>query len=152
MAMNYPQPRFIKLDANGAHLPPDAEGHVAVLDRLPRPDGMHRIWPVADVTKSPTTVDKLEAAAGKIELFGERGLVLADFDELSSLVDRARADPSIDTKFFPSTVATWYASSTPYANNADYVWVQYFLNGGVSIGNRHSEFRGRAVRRVAAGQ
>jgi Protein of unknown function (DUF1566) len=150
--MNYPQPRFIKLDANGAHLPPDAEGHVAVLDRLSRPDGMHRIWPVADLTKSPTTVDTLEAAAAKIELFGERGLVLADFDELSSLVDRTRVGPCIDTNFFPGTASDWYASCLPYAGNADYVWIQNFDYGLVLINHRNHEFRGRAVRRVAAGQ
>lgn len=42
----------------------------------------------------------------------------------------------------------WYWSSEQYAENADYAWVQYFLNGNQGSYLKDGEWRARAVRRL----
>lgn len=42
----------------------------------------------------------------------------------------------------------WYWTSTQYAGNPDYAWVQVFNGGSQDDGHHSSEYRARAVRRV----
>ncbi|MFY9329424.1 MAG: DUF1566 domain-containing protein [Georgfuchsia sp.] len=56
---------------------------------------------------------------------------LPNVKELSSIVDRSRINPPIDTTAFPATPVNWFWSSSPLAGDAGYAWFVYFSNGYV---------------------
>ena len=74
---------------------------------------------------------------------------LPNVKELSSIADKSRINPAIDTVAFPATPASWFWSSSPYVGYADGAWYVYFFSGYV-----FSNFRGNSyyVRLVRAGQ
>ena len=43
--------------------------------------------------------------------------------ELKTLVDDGRSDPSIDVHYFPNTVSSWFWSSSPNANTSNFAWI-----------------------------
>lgn len=57
---------------------------------------------------------------------------LPSVNELSSLVDKSKLSPSIDTAVFPATVPAYYWSSTTYIVSVTDAWAANF-NGGYSI-------------------
>jgi len=71
---------------------------------------------------------------------------LPTIKELSILVDRGRYNPTIDTTFFPGTVASAYWSSTPYAYDTSYACGVAFLHGGGGVDFKTSRSYVRAVR------
>lgn len=51
--------------------------------------------------------------------------------ELLSIVHfGASTSPSIDTTYFPATVANFHWTTDTYAPNPAYAWIVNFLNGG----------------------
>ena len=67
-----------------------------------------------------------------LTLGGHSDWRLPNRNELQSIVDYSRYNPAIDTTYFPGTVASYYWSSTPYANDASYyAWIVYFNVGYV---------------------
>ena len=52
-----------------------------------------------------------------------------DIEELRSIVDYSRTNPSIDINYFPNTRSDWYWSASPYADVSDYAWLLYFFYG-----------------------
>ena len=74
---------------------------------------------------------------------------LPNVKELSSIADKTRSNPAIDTTAFPATPANLFWSSSPYVGNASYAWVVVFSVGYVSYGYRDSTYY---VRLVRAGQ
>ena len=52
-----------------------------------------------------------------------------DIEELRSIVDYSRTNPSIDINYFPNTRSHWYWSASPYADVSDYAWLLYFFYG-----------------------
>ena len=72
-----------------------------------------------------------------------------DIEELRSIVDYSRTNPSIDINYFPNTRSYWYWSASPYAGNRPYAWRLYF-----SFGYDYSYYRSRyfPVRLVRSGQ
>lgn len=81
-------------------------------------------------------------------------LVLANHDdwrlpnrnELQSLVDYAKTDPSIDESAFPDTLASYYWTSTTYAPGPSRSWVVSFHSGYVHFSNKSMAHPFRAVR------
>lgn len=75
---------------------------------------------------------------------------LPDINELDSIVDYSRWDPSIDPTVFPDTVSSDYWSSTSYAYfYTDVAWLVYYLSGGVGgvqFNGKSSMYYIRAVR------
>jgi hypothetical protein len=75
---------------------------------------------------------------------------LPDINELDSIVDYSRWDPSIDPTVFPDTVSSDYWSSTTYAYfYTDVAWLVYYLSGGaggVQFNGKSSMYYVRAVR------
>jgi len=73
---------------------------------------------------------------------------LPNMNELTSLVDDSKFNPSIDTVFL-YTASNYYWSSTTYANRSSYAWIVLFYNGGQSY---YVKSNYRYVRCVRAGQ
>jgi hypothetical protein len=73
---------------------------------------------------------------------------LPDIKELSALVDSSipYPGPTINTSYFPDTVASLYWSSTTYATNANNAWLVYFYDGLVNGNGKLSYYYVRAVR------
>jgi hypothetical protein len=59
---------------------------------------------------------------------------LPNRNELQSLVDYGRRNPSIDTAFFPDTVPSYYWSSTTVGYDPSSTWGVEFANGNVADG------------------
>ena len=72
---------------------------------------------------------------------------LPTIKELTSIVDRDRYNPSINTAFSPNTVSFYYWSSTTRADSPSLAWVVYFYYGYVDAGHKsYYDFYVRAVR------
>ena len=75
---------------------------------------------------------------------------LPDRNELQSLVDYSRYQPSINTTYFPDT-KSYYWSSTTYASNAGYAWFVHFYYGDGEVNYSYkSDYT--YVRAVRSGQ
>ena len=74
---------------------------------------------------------------------------LPNVKELSSIADKSRSNPAIDTVAFPATPANWFWSSSPYVGDASIAWFVYFSNGYVGYDYRSNALH---VRLVRAGQ
>ncbi|MFC1591221.1 DUF1566 domain-containing protein [Thermodesulfobacteriota bacterium] len=81
-----------------------------------------------------------------LELAGYADWRLPDRNELLTIVDFDMENPSINTTFFPDTVAHAYWSSTTFALYSHYVWLVYFISGGVTDDNKDHIHYVRAVR------
>jgi Protein of unknown function (DUF1566) len=80
----------------------------------------------------------------------QAGWRLPNVQELMSIADRGRQNPSIDGVAFPATPTTYeFWSSSPVVGNAPYAWLVYFYDGVV-----YGSYRDNAsyVRLVRAGQ
>jgi hypothetical protein len=75
---------------------------------------------------------------------------LPNVNELQSLVDYTRYDPSIDTAHFPNTVLSMYWSSTTVAYYPSFAWIVDFGDG--SMGSPWKSYFNHYVRAVRAGQ
>ena len=77
------------------------------------------------------------------------GWRLPTIEELETLVDDGRYNPSVTEGVFQHISSSYYWSSTTYANNTNYAWVVYFYYGGSYSG---AKTYGRYVRCVRGGQ
>jgi hypothetical protein len=57
-------------------------------------------------------------------------------EELKSIIDEGRSNPSIDTTYFPGTVSNGYWTSTTHTPNAIWAWMIYFWAGRVTISSK----------------
>lgn len=71
---------------------------------------------------------------------------LPNHNELQSLVNLSRYDPSIDTGYFPGTFSDRYWSSTTYAGYTENAWVVNFYDGSVGNDSALELYYVRAVR------
>lgn len=72
---------------------------------------------------------------------------LPNVKELTSIVDRARANPSSDPVAFPATPLGYFWSSSPrVASYTGYAWSVNFYDGGVNNGTRSLGYFVRLVR------
>ena len=69
--------------------------------------------------------------------------------ELASIVDNTMYNPSINTTYFPDTMADYYWSSTTDANYSAYAWYAHFNFGNVGS---YDKTYGEYVRAVRSGQ
>lgn len=61
----------------------------------------------------------------------QTGWRLPNVKELSSITDKTRINPAIDVTAFPATPASWFWTSTPYAEAGSSAWHVGFSDGGV---------------------
>jgi len=87
-----------------------------------------------------------------LTLAGKSDWRLPNRNELQSIVDYSRYNPSIDTAYFPNTVtaASFYWSSTTCKFNTNYAWHVVFSSGNVT--GRGKSYTSGYVRAVRAGQ
>jgi len=72
---------------------------------------------------------------------------LPNINELQSIVDYTRFDPSINTTYFPNTVSSCYWSSTTNASYPGYAWYVFFGYGYINnYGKSSYGYYVRAVR------
>jgi hypothetical protein len=88
-----------------------------------------------------------------------QGLVLAGYtnwrlpnrNELQTLVDYFRYDPSIDPLLASKTESSVYWSSTTHAYYTDFAWLVHFSNGSIGHGDKSGTYFVRAVRSAQSG-
>ncbi|MCB1660116.1 MAG: DUF1566 domain-containing protein, partial [Pseudomonadales bacterium] len=66
------------------------------------------------------------------------GWHLPNIKELSSLVERACYNASINETYFPNTISGYYWSSSPVPYNSNYAWFVNFSNGS----DNHHGYKG----------
>lgn len=86
-------------------------------------------WRASTCTGSATTYTHEQALAHATAQAGAAGWRLPNVKELSSITDKTRTSPAIDTTAFPGTPSNGYWSSTPYAGDAGNAWVFNFGHG-----------------------
>lgn len=79
-------------------------------------------------------------------LCGARDWRLPTRKELLSIVDNGRINPAIDTGFFPAATASYFWTSSPYADQANSAWLVYFLYGEAYPENKNQAKSVRLVR------
>lgn len=86
-------------------------------------------------------------AVNRAGLCGARDWRLPNRNELQSVVDRSRFNPTIDTNYFPDVTVWDYWSSSPYVGRAAYAWLVSFSGGwGASGSGKNGKNRVRLVR------
>jgi len=83
--------------------------------------------------------EKYVTAVNTAGLCGYTDWRLPSEEELASVLNLsiAASGPTIDTGYFPNTIANWYWSASPYAGNAAHAWSVHF-SGGNDIANHKS--------------
>jgi hypothetical protein len=76
----------------------------------------------------------------------QAGWRLPNVKELSSIADKTKSNPAIDSTAFPETVSSWYWSSSPYVALTHYAWGVYFGRGDVEDAYRGDHYHVRLVR------
>lgn len=89
--------------------------------------------------------EKFVAAVNAAGLCGTKGWRLPTQEELQSIAELDRNDPSIDNAIFPNTQPSWYWSSSPVASDANHAWIIGFYYGYDIWGHKSSDFYVRLV-------
>jgi PKD repeat protein len=159
---------FTKISATGQKLPANALAWSCVLDNhtglmwevKTNDGGLH------DTTKTYTWYNSDATTNGGFEgyvndgnntqaftkavnaqgLCGYTDWYVPDHDELKSLVNYGKFNPSIDTNFFPNTQSNWYWSSSPVASGGGDAWGVDFGGGGGGGDAKANSFFVRLVR------
>lgn len=106
------------------------------------------MWQKATAPGTYTWQQALAYAQG-LSLAGQTDWRLPNRNELQSLVDYSRTNPSIDPLLIPNTVSCAYWSSTTYTNyalNTDLAWLVHFYHGFIVSVGKSSGYYVRAVR------
>ncbi|MFC1857397.1 DUF1566 domain-containing protein, partial [Thermodesulfobacteriota bacterium] len=168
-------PAYIKLNAQGNYLPDNATDWMMVWDNVtgliwevkqakdgvadyanPHDADNRHTWydsnpetngGNAGAPGGGTDTEDFIAALNATNFGGYLDWRLPSREELRSIVDYSRSNPSIETAFFPNTV-TIYWSSTTYASSTSRAWgVRFGSGGGGDNGDdKSNSFYVRAVR------
>ncbi len=142
---------FTKISATGQKLPTTAtewscvlDNHTGLLWEIKTNDGGVRdkdfiyTWYNPDVSTNGGTVgyenggyntQAFVQATNQQALCGYNDWRLPSKQELHSILDIGKFNPSVDSIYFPNTQADYYWTSSPVASNIDVAWVVSFSNG-----------------------
>ena len=99
-----------------------------------------------------STYCNIEAFAARVNsagLCGAKDWRVPSRQELRSIVDYSRINPSIDVDYFPNTITnSSYSSASAYAKDSDSSWQVKFFYGSDTFLDR---YRGYPVRLVRSG-
>ncbi len=70
---------------------------------------------------------------------------LPSVNELKSLADRSRYNPTINTSYFPATVSSYYWSSSTHVDGASLAWSVFFSYGDVGYNGKTGSYYVRCV-------
>ncbi|MBT5687848.1 MAG: DUF1566 domain-containing protein, partial [Gammaproteobacteria bacterium] len=79
-------------------------------------------------------------------LCGASDWYLPEREQLRTIVDYSRYNPSINQGYFPNTKSSSYWSSSPHADNSTYAWYVNFYSGYDSRSFKDSYVYVRLVR------
>ena len=100
-----------------------------------------------DGTGSRITWEEAISYCEELSLLGYEDWRLPNFKELRSIVDYTKGNPAINTNCFPTTVSSYYWSSTTDTRQKSRAWHVYFKHGNDGWGGKSSlYFYVRAVR------
>jgi hypothetical protein len=104
-------------------------------------------WQQATAPGTYNWYQAIDYCAG-LSLGGHNDWRLPTIKELSTLIDSSipRPGPTINTTYFPDTIAFRYWSSTTFAAATDWAWQVYFDSGYVDRGGKTPPLHVRAVR------
>ena len=169
-------PSYTKLDASGNDLPESAASWVMVRDNVtgliwevkqnkddvknyanPHDADNEYTWydsnpetngGDAGTPGDGTDTEDFIAALNTANFGGHSDWRLPTRQELRSIVNYSRVDPSIDTALFPNVVSSYYWSSTTYtyAAGTGNAWGMYFNSGYDDYGAKSNSYCVRAVR------
>ncbi|MEW6260157.1 MAG: DUF1566 domain-containing protein [Thermodesulfobacteriota bacterium] len=165
-------PSYTKLDANGNELSDSATSWAMVRDNVtgliwevkknkdnvsnysdPHDADNRYTWydpsdPLNVGTASDHDTKDFLDALNSARFGGYNDWRLPTIEEMAYLVryDIPYPGPTIDTRYFPNTVASGYWSSTTYAYYPDVAWIVYFSDGGGGSNGKDNDYYVRAVR------
>jgi hypothetical protein len=108
------------------------------------PEGWSWVDSTCRIAPPTPTAYTYEEALARAQ--SQHGWRLPSVKEMSSIADRSRSNPAIDTTAFPATVAAQFWSSSPYAGGSYGAWDVDFNHGSVGYDYRHHSFQIRLVR------
>ena len=103
------------------------------------------MWQQAGFSNTQTWEQALAYCEG-LNLGGYTDWRLPTSKELQSLVDYSRYSLAINETYFPNEVASWYWSSTTYADYTNYAWLVHFGYGYDYVSDKSYRNYVRAVR------
>ena len=135
---------FQKLDAQAKPMP---TAHAIVVDTVNR-----LMWTADNVGEGRVDHATASKAAAAVTLGGFTDWRLPTVQELLTLVDYNRCNPSIDTDAFRCMPNAYWSASAAASAPADFAWLVFFDYGLSSYSHRDSYAFVRAVRSVGASQ
>jgi hypothetical protein len=103
-------------------------------------------WGVGTCTGTAATYTHEAALVQAQAQAGAAGWRLPNVNELSSINDKTRLNPAIDSTAFPATPSNFFWTATPYAAYSRITWLVHFLYGHVGNKDRGESAHVRLVR------
>lgn len=132
--------RYIKIGADGLRADVNVANHVAVVDRVAQPNGMHLVWAVAVIgneplrraSDDPPSWSQADSSAKACRLLGRDGWRLPTLKELYPLLECVENHWDAEGGIFPGALPASYWTSTraitPEGDES--VWRVRFGGGG----------------------
>ncbi|HEY3448631.1 MAG TPA: DUF1566 domain-containing protein [Myxococcales bacterium] len=126
-------------------VPPESPTDYTIGDGIVTDNVTGLVWQRA-VPEDRFTWSGAKAYCSCLVLGGQTGWRLPSLVELLSIVDSAKADPSINTHAFPNTPVEYYWTSVPYAPDPTSAWFVYFSGGTATADKIPNYYWVRCVR------